>query len=121
MAQRRRERHAPEPGGGADEGLEGVEDESAVARSGMERAGEAARVGGIGEVPRPPGEHITVEEGGRGEGGARDNLITAMAGMEVGGEDMDEGEEAEVEQDTADSEEGGSEDGGCWHCKKQGS
>ena len=56
-------------------------DESLAATSGTERAGEAERVGEIGEVPRPPRECITAEEGDRGEGGASNELVTTMAGM----------------------------------------
>ena len=52
--------------------------------SGTNRSGEAERVGGIGEVPRPPGEQSTAEEGEIGEVGANNNLRTAIAGMEVG-------------------------------------
>ena len=47
VAQRQQERHAQEPGGRADEGPEGSEDESAVATSGTEKEGEAATVVGI--------------------------------------------------------------------------
>ena len=37
--------------------------------------GGADAVGGIGEVPRPPGERRTAEDG---EGGASDEIITVM-------------------------------------------
>ena len=57
-----------------------------MATSGTERAGEAARVRYIGEVPRPPGEQSSEEEGDIREGGASDYLRTAIAGMEVGGD-----------------------------------
>ena len=40
------------------------------------------------------------------EGRASHNLITMMEGMEVRGEDMDEGEEAEVGKDVVEAEEG---------------
>ena len=50
VAQRRRERHAPEPGGEADEESEETEDNSAAETSGTKREGEAVRVGGIVEV-----------------------------------------------------------------------
>ena len=88
VAQRRRERHALETGGGVDERNEGAEDKSAAETSRMERAGEAGRVRGIVEVPRPPGERSLVEEGERGEGGASDDIRTVMAGMEVIMEEM---------------------------------
>ena len=48
------------------------------------------RAGGIGEVLKPPRENISEEEGGRGADVASNDIITAMAGMEVGGEEMDE-------------------------------
>ena len=60
MAQRRRERHAPDPGVGSDKGSEGAEENIVVATIWRERAGEAATVGGTGEIPRPPGEWSTV-------------------------------------------------------------
>ena len=47
MAQRRRKRQAPDPGGEADEGSEETEYKSAAEKSGTKRAGEAVRVGGI--------------------------------------------------------------------------
>ena len=56
VVQRRRDRHVLELGGGSDEGSEGVEDESTAATSGTERAGEAAILGGRGEVLQPHGE-----------------------------------------------------------------
>ena len=40
-------------------------------------------------MPRPTGERITVEEVDIREGGASDKLRTAMAEMEVEGEEMD--------------------------------
>ena len=110
VAQRRREQHAMEPRGGTDDWSEGAEDESLAAPRGAVRAGEAARVGGIGEVPQPPGERSSVEEGERGEGGASDELRTAMAGMEEEGEEMNEGGGVKVDQEIAEEEEGGSED-----------
>ena len=61
-----------------------------------------------------------MNEGERGEGGASNELRTAMAGMEVVGEDMAEREEAEVKHDVSEAEEGGL-GGGCWHWKLQGS
>ena len=51
--------------------------------SGTVRSGEAERVRGIGEVPRPPGEKRSEDEGERGEYGASDEIRTAMAGMEA--------------------------------------
>ena len=65
----------------------------------MVRSGEAERVGGIGEVLQPPGEHSSEEEGERGSDGSSNKLRIVMVVMEVGGEKMDEGEGAEVEQD----------------------
>ena len=50
-------------------------------------------------MPRPPGERSSEEEGERGEGGASNNLRTAMAGMGVGGYEMDKDETVEVEHD----------------------
>ena len=55
VAQRRKERIRPEPGGGADKGSEGTEVKSSVEPSRTSRVGEAERVDGIGEVPLPPG------------------------------------------------------------------
>ena len=72
-----------EPEGGVDEGSEWAEDESLAVTGGTERAGEAAKVGEIGEVLRPPGERSSVEEGERGEGRASNELRTAMEGMDV--------------------------------------
>ena len=54
VAQMRNERHALDTGGEADKRSEGAEEKSAAETSGMERVGEAARIGGIGEVTRPP-------------------------------------------------------------------
>ena len=51
------------------------------------------------EVPQPPGEHSSEEEGERGADGSSNKLRIVMVVMEVGGEEMDEGEGAEVEQD----------------------
>ena len=42
-----------------------------------------------------------MQERGRGECGASNEIRTAMKVIEVGREKMDEGEEAEVEQDNA--------------------
>ena len=70
------------------------------------RPGEAVRVGGIEEVLRPPVEQISEEEGVRGEDGASNKTRIATAGMEMGGEEMDEGTGAEVEQDGMEAEEG---------------
>ena len=119
VVQRRHERHVTEPGGGADAGSEGAEDNIVAATSGTERAGEEVRFGGIGEVSRPPGEWRTVKEGERGEGRASNYIRTVMVEMEVGREEMDEGEEDEVEKDVAEVEEGGL-GGGCWYWKPQG-
>ena len=81
MAQRQQKRGGADPGEGADEGSERAEDESTVATSGTERAGEAVRVGGIGEMPQPPREQSSEEEGERRGGGASDELRTMMVGM----------------------------------------
>ena len=43
-------------------------------------------------------ERSTEEEGERGEGGASEKIRNTTEGMEMGGEDLDEGEEAEVEK-----------------------
>ena len=59
VVQRRRDWSIPGPGGRADKGSEGEEDERTAESSGTARSGEAARVGGIEEVPRPPGERIS--------------------------------------------------------------
>ena len=45
-------------------------------------------------MPRPPGERSSEEGGERGDGEASNELRTAMAGMKVGREEMDKGEEA---------------------------
>ena len=96
----------PETGGRADAGSEGAAEYGTAETSGTKRAGDTARVGGIGEVPRPPGKRISEEERERGEGGASKNLRTVMEGMDVGGEEMDEGEGAEVKQDNGETEGG---------------
>ena len=49
-------------------------------------------------MPLPPGERRTPWEG---EGGARYELRTDMEEMEVGGEDMDEGEVAKADEEDA--------------------
>ena len=108
VTKRQQERHTPDTEGGADEVSEGADDQSAATLGGTERAGGVETVVGIGEFPRPPGERSTAEEGERGEVRSSDELITAMEGMEVGGEEIYEGEEAEVEQYDAEAEEGGS-------------
>ena len=43
-----------------------MEDETEAELSWMARSGDAARVGGVVEVPQPPGEGILEEEGERG-------------------------------------------------------
>ena len=45
-----------------------------------------------------------MQERGRGEGGASNEIRTVMEEIEVGRENMDEEEEAEVEQDNAEAE-----------------
>ena len=68
-------------------------------------------------MPVPPGGRQTPDEG---EGGASDELRSAMDAMKVGGDEIDRGEEAEVEQDDAAVEGGGGRGGICWHWKLQG-
>ena len=104
--QRRWEKHAQEPGVKTDEVSEGAEDESVAATSSTKRAGEAAMIQGIGEVLQLPGERITVEEGEGREGRASENPRTAMKGIKMGGEEMDEGEEAEVKRDVGEAKYG---------------
>ena len=55
VAQRRRERNVPEPEVGEDKESEGSEVERTAEVGGEESAGGKETVGGIGEVPRPPG------------------------------------------------------------------
>ena len=64
------------------------------------RGEDAAAVRVVDEVPTPPEERITT-----GKGGTSDELIIAMEAMEVGEEEMAEGDEL-----TADK--GGAEAGG---------
>ena len=45
----------------------------------------------MGEVLRPPGERSSEEEREREEDGTSDELRIVIAGMEVRGEEMDEG------------------------------
>ena len=71
----------PEPDGRADKVSEGADDKRTAASGRTGRTGGADTVGGIGEVPRPPGEQITEEAWERGKGGASDDLRTAMEGM----------------------------------------
>ena len=61
-------------------------------------------MGGVGAVSAPQGGRRTPEEG---EGGAIDNLRTAMEGMNVGRYEMEEGGVVEVEQDDMEVEGGG--------------
>ena len=61
-----------------------------------------------------------MEAGERGGGGANNELRTARAGMEVGGEEMDDGEETKVDKYVEEAEEGQL-GGGCWHWNPQGS
>ena len=101
MAQRQKERNVQESEGGLDE----VSEEKRMAEAGGAASlGREEAVGGVGEVPRPPGDLITAEEG---EGRASDNLRTTMEEMEVGGYEMDKGEEAESYKDNAKVEGGG--------------
>ena len=99
VAQRRKERSGEALGERANKGSEGSEEKGIAEPSGTARSGEAARVRGIREVPRPPREKSSEEEGKRGADGANGNIRTAMAGMDVGGEYMDEGEGVKVKQD----------------------
>ena len=62
------------------------EEERIETSGGAEGAVEEAALGGVGEVPLPPGGRSTPEEG---EGGASNELRTKMEGMEVGGDEMD--------------------------------
>ena len=87
-------------------GSAGVEDKSAAEASGKSRSGKAERVGKIEEVPQPPGERSSEEEGGRGEDGASNELRTVMAGIDIGGEEMNEYEWAEFKKDVAEAKEG---------------
>ena len=54
-------------------------------------------------MTQPHREQRISKEGERGEGRSSNNIRTAMEGMEVGGEDMNEGEEALVGQDDAEA------------------
>ena len=71
---------------------EGAVEESAAEPSRKARSGEAVIVRGIGKVPQPPMKRSSEEERERGEDGASNELRIAMAGMEVGRYEMDEGE-----------------------------
>ena len=65
-------------------------------------------VGGVGEVPAPPAPGNETGEGeDKGEGGASEELITAMEDMEVGTESKEEGDEVDAEEDGAEVEGGG--------------
>ena len=55
-------------------------------------------------MPQPPGERRTPEEG---EGRASNDLKTAMEGIKVVGDDMDEKEVAEADKDYVEVERGG--------------
>ena len=93
--QRRWERNLLELEGWVDEALE---EERTEAADGEDTVGGEGAVEGIWEVLWPPGGRSTPEEG---EGGASDKIKTAMEGMEVGGDDIDEKEAEEAEkQDT---------------------
>ena len=63
-------------------------------------------------MPLPPGEKIPVEEG---EGRASNELRTVLEGMEVRGEYMDKGEDAEVEKDVVKAEWVGVGGDPCWN------
>ena len=56
VAQRRQERNVQDPEGGEDEALE---EEITAAAGGAENEGGEGAVGGIGEVPWPPGGRRT--------------------------------------------------------------
>ena len=64
--QKRQERHMPDPGDGSDEVVEGSEDKSSAASGVTESSDETETLVGIGKVPRPHRERITVDKGERG-------------------------------------------------------
>ena len=78
-------------------------DERTAEAVGAESVVGADAVGGVGEVPLPPGVWQTPDEG---KGRASGDLRTAMEGMEVGGDNMEKGgvEEAEHYDAEADGE-----------------
>ena len=93
MAQRRWERTALVP---QKEGREKSEDGITASEYNKGRGGVAAAVGGVGEVPAPSWVwHAT----GKGGGGARDKLRTAIVAIEVREEVMDKGEGKEAYKD----------------------
>ena len=85
VAQRRREKTLQVPEGRA---YGDSADEIRVAVGGAESFGGAAAVVSVREVTVPPGGRLTQEEV---EGGASNELRTAMEVMEVGGDNMDKG------------------------------
>ena len=98
---RQRERNAQEL---EEEIDEASEEERMEAAGGVVSVGGAGTVRGIWEVTWTPGEQSTSGEGG---GGVSDEIRTAMEGMEVGGDEMDRGEAAEVDKEDTEAEVGG--------------
>ena len=103
VAHRRQERTAlvPFPEGGTEK--DSVDERTAAAGEAAS-VGEANSVVCVGEVLSPPGRQQKPEEG---EGGANNDLSTAVEGIEVGEDDMYKGEVAEAEGDNAEAEEEG--------------
>ena len=64
MVQRQRKRNVKETEDEADKSLS---EEMTAAAGGAESLGGGVALGGVGEVPRPPGERRTPEEGGLGK------------------------------------------------------
>ena len=95
LAQRRQERTVPAPAGRAKEELE---DGSKVASEDEDREREEAAVGGVGELPAPPGRKQTTKEG---EGRPSNEIRTTMEEIDVGEDKMDEGGVKEAEGDEA--------------------
>ena len=69
------------------------EDRSIVSLENADRDQNADLVGGVGEVPVPPGGLQAPKEG---EVGASNELKTVMEEVEVGEDEMDEGEEKDA-------------------------
>ena len=65
---------------------EGAEDKREAASGWKMRVRGVETVIGIREVPLPPGEPRSLEEGERSECGAINKLRNAMEGMEMGGD-----------------------------------
>ena len=71
-------------------------------------------------ITKPPSKRISEEEGKRGEDGMSNELRTIMAGIDMGGKEMDEDEGEEAKQDVVEAKEGGLR-GGVRNWKPQGS